>query len=266
MRRGFRQKPWNKVARIEKFWTTCPTLPNAAVYTLVAGSNNAEQIMGLTGPELAADQTLAAIGQRALQHVKIHRIQGHLWAWCAPLDGDRISGAASSTTVGAYPDTSPQIPNTGNDVPPNIVMLNYVWLKLKTDANTPSDPTTLGVPADFNPNVTHDLANLLERDDILSWGTIPIFGAVVRMYTTQPATNTQAMQVANPGQYFQDHVAKIPLPRVPKMGLNLRKGESLACFAAIWDGPGSITSNNIDDVTPPRGVIVYPTLRLLCSV
>lgn len=265
-RNPMRQKPWNKVQRIEKFWTTYGSLANAPVNQMVAGVNDASQIVAMSGAAMAADQLGNDIGQRALQHVKVHRLTGAIWCWLAPLDRQNRSAPATTGSHQAFPSTTPVTPGFGAEVPPNIQMVNYVWLKLKAEANTPSNPGALGNPADFNPNVTHDWANLLERDDVISWGTIPVYGAVARMYTDVTSGVTQRQEVANPGQYFQNGVAKIPMPRIPKLGLNLRKGDWLMCYAATWNGPGSFTSNDLDDTTPPRGVTTYPVIRALCSI
>ena len=265
-KRAFTQKPWNKVPRIEKFWTTYGRLSDAPSIQLSPNTNNADFVVAMTGAELAADQLGNAIDQRALQHVKVHRMQGHIWAWLAPMQHVNLMAAAGTTTPPAYPQVTPIVPSKGAEIPSNIQMVNYVWLKLKADANTASNPGFLGTAADFNPNITHDLANLLERDDVIRWGTVPVYGQVVRMYNDRAAGDLQALEVSNPGQYFQNGVAQIPLPRLPKSGLNLRKGEWLMCYVATWNGPGTFSSNNLDDQTPNRGVVLYPCIRMLCSI
>jgi len=265
--KGLRTKPWNKVPKRDKFWTFNEGLQNALVYNLAAGSNNAVQICEIAGSNLTDAPGAVNTGIRALEHAKLHRIQGYIWAWLAPLEKMKFSAVASTSTTNLSYTGSAQGQSTGNDVPSNICMMNYVWLKLKTDANVPSQPVQLGAAADFNPNVTHDLTNLMQRDDILAWGTIPVFGIVPRMYTLQPATgNAGSMMVGNAGMYLQNHVAKVLIPRMPKEGLNLKKGEVLACFVAAWPGPGDFNSDDIDDTTPSRKVVIYPCLRFRCSI
>lgn len=275
-RSGLRQKPWNKVTRMEKFWTVPSEVPNAAVYTAAQASTNAIQIVAITGASLAADQFNAAAGQRALQHAKLHRFDGYLWAWLAP----NGSGASPGPTHlrGSYrlddlADNLEQFGTGGIQLPPNLQMCTYVWLKLKAtaDAATFSVDRQSGTAGNWNPQPYLDLPNLLLRDDILRWGTLPVWGKVPEMYTQMQRAPSDDLDMAsivvgNAGMWMQNSVAKIPFPRLPKEGLNLKAGEVLACFIANWAGPANHSFDTLDDAQPVRDMIVYPQYRLLCSV
>lgn len=267
-RRGLVQKPWNKPSRAEKFWAV-PTQGSGGNSYYITVSNSAFWVVNVSGYELSATGLVASAAgtNSALGHCKVHRIQGHIWAWLDPTDQEVLRGAvAQESSIGTGTDAKDQ----GDYIHSNIAMVNYVWLKLKTDANTPTEGGTMGAPADLNPHPTNDLTQLLVRDDIIGWGTVPVFGIIPRMWTQFPHPGVVG-QVENimwnsmPAQYLQQHVAKIPVPRMPKMGLNLRRGERLVCAVAQIPGPGGDAAAVIDDAAQ-RGVVIWPNLRYFCSL
>lgn len=166
-------------------------------------------------------------------------------------------------------------------------MLFYAWLKLKGDSNTPGivGIATLQDADDYNPGILDDWAGMAQRDDLLRFGAMPVWGATPHMRgliqqekaivagtasvptQARAAYETFAAGVSNPGQYNAPYVAKIPLPRIPKAGLNLKKGEALVCVASVMaGGPTDYNSGSLDDTTVVRPVIVMNNIRALCSV
>lgn len=275
-RKPFAQKPWNKVPRIQKFWTSNRSPENDPAQAVIVGgtgpyTTNASVVVGLFGDQLASDPT-SGVSLRSQEHVKIHRLQGHLWCWLTPM--------SNAGEVAFWNDGSP---GGTQDYPGNVALLNYVWLKVKAIADSPGIVGLANVqgPDSFNPNITQDWQGLAARDDLLRFGTLPVFGAVPRMLTklqdnvvagtattpTQAHADYQGTVMGNAGQYLQGHLAKIPLPRIGKMGLNLRKGEALLCIGSVMaGGPCSPDSDSLDDATVRRGVVVYNDIRALCSI
>lgn len=258
--RGFRQKPWNKVQRIEKFWTLPPLMYSgpAGVFTLDAGTTNAQYVARLVGEGLAADLGAGAIGQRALSHVKIHRFQGKLFCWLDPADENFFELDARFDEAGGP---------AGQPVPPNIQMLTYVWMKLKDDADVP-ETNALTAVTHYNPRPDQDLNSLLIRDDIISWGSIAVYGTDPYMFTNTGGP-VSALVVGAAGMWRGPREpTHIPFPRIPKAGLNLRKGESLVCACSTWPGPGgnAQSPSNPTAVQTRRNVVVMPNYRLLCSL
>lgn len=259
-RGGMAMKPWNKPTRMEKFWSILETVVDAEVINIPASSTTAMKIFEVSGQVLAADQAQANVGPRALQHAKLHRIDGAIWAWLDPMIQYEDFGAWKEGGV-VY----------GEQPVPNIHMLTYVWMKTQQTSDASGDNPS-GAAGNFNPNPTQDLSKLLLRDDIMKWGTIPVFGIVPRIFTAMfrlggGGVNAafDAIHTANAGMYLHNQVAKVPWPRIPKQGLNLRKGENLTCFAAAWPGPGSFTGA-VDDDQSSRAVHTLNQSRLLCSV
>jgi len=258
---GLRQKPWNKVTRIEKFWTVNPELPSQLPpYTVQTNSPNAQYVVGLTGQLLASDQNATEF-PRALQHVKLHKFQGAIWAWLNPADHfeEENSWTGTNGPGGLTPSA-------------NIGMLSYAWFKLKEDANVPGPGTVINV-ANYNIRPNQDMADMLLRDDIISWGTVPVFGISPFNFTPLVHTNATAgvaagisAMITEAGVYRQNHVAKVPFPRLPKTGMNLRKGEALMCAVAAWMGPGAVDGNPVTTEDASREVQVFPLYRMLCSI
>lgn len=266
-RSQLKQKPWNKIRRDEKFWA----LARRGMY---ASSNIPLQVQStiptvvsiLRGEDLSSDPVNAGNLGGAASHCKVHRFQGAIWAW---LNNSSPGGPTSklfsmNTAAGA---------TDGGHAPPNIQMLTYVWLKLKDVANAMHFNAAAGsIPSDYSPHPLGDLPNLLVRDDIIKWGTIPVFGIIPR-YVQQVLEDTlneaiRYSDTALTGMYLQNHVARIPYPRVPKGGFTLKKGEGLLCMAARWDGPGAAVGTEINDEYPVDGsrfVTVYEQTRVLCS-
>lgn len=199
----------------------------------------------------------ASPGLQALQNGKLHRFQGHMYAWLDPVVGmDGASGTNSDSTEAQV------------DMPNNVAMLQYVWMVIDEPANF----NVLNSPfaaSNFNPRPGQDLLGLLQRDDIMSWGCIPVFGIVPRMRTVLVGPDGLASQmVGNAGMYLQNHVAKIPWPRLPKAGLNLKKGEALACVVAQWAAlSGFQSAGNPAPLNPLEGrdVHIYDMSRMLIS-
>lgn len=269
------QKPWNKVQRMEKFWTMTSEQVNfqPSLISASAGATAPGLAIVMEGNKLAADQFVTA-QPRALQHVKVHRIQGHIWCWLAPNPSGVLQNngfeheAATTQTLNAAPHDDLVLPiYQGEFPPPNVAMLAYAWLKLKNQANTPNDDV-LASMTNYDPRPDQDSSNLLLRDDIIGWGHVPVFGVTPYMYNHGSTAGNQPnhMTVVNAGQYVQPHVAKIPLPRIPKAGLNLRQGESLICAINAWQGPGGIGNWAPDDNPVWRDVVVSTQIRVLCSI
>lgn len=268
-RRGnrLRQKPWNKPTRIEKFWAVPLSEVNVTSFAILT-NGTAQQVVNVSGTELAAQGIVQnGIGPNsALAHVKLHRIQGQILAWLDPTTSNLERGAID-TAVGI--GTSAVTLEAGAQRLPDVHMVNYVWLKLKTDADSSTDPAQLGAATNFNPRPGQDWPALMVRDDILAWGCVPVFGIRTRMLNqwlfgaTTTVNNTEWL--TEQGQYSHEHVAKIPLPRIGKLGMNLRRGERLACFAASFPGPGGVSASVEDDASS-RDVIVFPQLRYFCSL
>lgn len=261
--RGLRQKPWNKPTRMEKFWAVNAEMPNnGAPYVVPGGaSTNATYCAGIDGQVLASDQT-GTVFPRALQHVKLHRFQGAIWAWLSP-DFQRQESNAWDGTAGPG----------GLETPANVGMLSYAWFKQTETANVPGPGTVVNV-TNFNPRPGQDLANMLLRDDIMSWGTMPVFGITPRLFNEIVHTNGTpgiaaaiTTMLSPAAQYYQSRVARIPFPRLPKAGLNLRKGESLMLACAAWPGPGAHNGLTPSETDPlDNDVLVYPLYRMLCSI
>jgi len=265
---GLRQKPWNKPTRMEKWWAIPgPNTANAAVVTAVAGLNYPMLVVALDGAILRGEQTVSA-APMSMQNVKLHRFQGHIWAWLDPLDAQRHYSAADEIHGPAVGESASDT-NTVQ-APSNIAMCNYAWLKVKELGNVPgsgdlpSGPGGIVFERNYN-MVPTAISAMLLRDDLIAWGCVPVFGTVPRMYSEQSATGKGTMLVANAGMYMQNHVAKIPFPRLPKAGLNLGHGESLVLVANNWNGPGDKDTNTIDDSTPARGLVTWNQFRCLCS-
>lgn len=258
-RRGPSVKPWNKVPRMEKFWVPSVYLDQNGVNQIIL-TTQPQYIQYYTGEQLTAKSKssgIVASDERALQHAKLWRFQGAVWCWLDPNTGDRqpTGGDDGSSEFGL-------------DVRTNVEMLTYIWLKLSETAATPT-LNSPPLPALLDPRPAFELANLLTRDDIISWGTIPVFGISARQYTALFGTGFSSLQAQalNAGQYAQSHVARIPWPRVPKLGFNLKKGEGLACLAGRWPGPGSASNNPNDDQSGDvRGIITCDVSRVLVSI
>lgn len=265
---GLRQKPWNKPTRMEKWWATPgPNLANAQAEIQAAGVNNALLCCKLDGALLRGEETVAA-APMSMQNVKLHRFQGAIWAWLSPLDALRKYAARDSGT-GPVAGQSGIQANT--ELPPsNVAMCNYVWLKVKELGIDPGEGQlpmgTSGVVFERQYAVSPTRINtMLLRDDIMAWGSVPVFGIVPRMYTNQDATNFGGAIVGNAGMYLQSHVARIPFPRLPKAGLNLGHGEALTLVVNQYNGPGDTATEQLDDSTPDRSLVVWNQFRCLCS-
>lgn len=266
-RSGIRQKPWNKPSRIEKFWVPATGMAQGTQSYLIspATTGTPTNVAFIDGQSLTSDQFQTEV-PRALQHAKLHRFQGHLWAWLDPQD---FAAAAdgSPTQEASWAGTGGP---GGHILPSNIAMLTYVWLKLKEVANVSGGNTVGAAPGDFNPRPDQDLPNILLRDDVLSWGTMPVFGIVPRSFTAMysaAAASRSPQVVGSSGMYEQSHVARIPFPRLPKTGMNLRKGEALVCVVANWGGPGAWTTDGLAVDDPGmRGIVVFSDYRMLCSI
>lgn len=260
-RNARKQKPWNKVQRTEKFWVGSQQLEAANDnQPIVLTGSTAQYVQGYTAEQLNANYPAVAgsPGLRALQNGKLHRFQGAIWCWLDP--------SANLLDVGSYDlDSAPG----GTHVVPNIGMLTYAWMKVSEGANfnTLNAPLLVG---DFNTRPDQDLRNVLLRDDVISWGSIPVFGIVPRNLTAIiGGTSLLSAVTGQHGQYQQDHVARIPFPRVPNGGFTLRKGEGLYCVAAQWPGPASATVDPMNAAAAGgsygRDILVYPVTRALCS-
>lgn len=242
---GTRQKPWNKVPRTEKFWVGSRQLSATFVNTPILLTGMAPQYIEYYQPDAlnaAWPDQPASPGLRALQNGKIHRFQGDIWCWLDP-----------NTELGET------VQNSGGGVlpPSNIQFLTYAWMKMDVVA----DFNTLqgAYPAtSFSTQPRHDLRNMLLRDDIIRWGTIPVFGIAPRMRMNLTDDDSAVLGYG----YAQNHVARIPFPRIPKAGYTMKQGEALVCIAAAWGGP----SEGGDPTFQNRDIVVYDASRLLCSV
>lgn len=275
-------KPWNRVQRREKFWAVDVNTLNASGHRIELGVTSVAEVCNLQGSILTVGGAPVEFG--ALSHAKIHRFDGAIHCWLAndeaddeAPDGQLKPGLFSNTTADSCEYPLPV--ECTREQPPNIVMLTYVWIKFKTEANSNVDTQVPGSPTSWNPTpaengVVGDLPRLLLRDDIMRWGTVPVFGIVGRAYSHQSPgdgliASPWAEDVSNSGQYFQGHVAKIPFPRVPKEGLNLRKGEALMCLAGLFPGPGY--SHGLGNAgtfvaqNASRAIWIQPLMRMLCS-
>lgn len=265
------QKPWNKVQRMEKFWTLTQDTVNFQVTEIGSGTSAAGYAVAADGNKLTSDQFVTN-QPRALQHCKVHRIQGHVYAWLrlqangAVTNGFRRQAANSDQLNAALGDNNLLRVYEGELPPPNMCMLSYVWYKQKDKANTPNDDALVAI-GDFNPHPTQDLPNILLRDDIMGWGSVPCFGATPMMFNFgSGSTLLNRMLITNPGQYTHNQVCKIPLPRIPKAGLNLRQGEQLVCAVSPWAGPCGQDNNGVEDEDNIRTVEIFSQLRWLCSI
>lgn len=268
-RNTLRQKPWNVPTRAEKFWSVPSSLGNNPAY-IDAAPHTPTRIVAITAADLNQDQGLTGVNMRALQNGKLHRFQGAIWAWLE-------RNAYPADTVAGYtmtddPINATQLVTAGTRPNSNVALLNYVWLKLKQSSDSSSfdvaSNTILGATTQFNPfpAATGDLGALLLRDDIISWGSVPVFGCVpLQLSRLKHLVNDSlnSFLVTLPGQYLQGHVCKVPFPRLPKTGLNLRAGEALCCFVATIGGPGG--GGDIDEDLLDRGTRVHPQFRMLCS-
>lgn len=262
-RTGFRQKPWNKPTRAEKFWTTAPEMFNNNSYLLSGTGTAALYVAGLDGQQLAGDAN-TSVTIRAAQHVKLHRFQGYIWAWLDPQVSSDTDGRPTEETWGT---------GTGGDfghpLRPNIQMLSYAWFKLKEDADVAGINAVGQAVTHFNPRPGQDLANMLLRDDLITWGQMPIWGIDPRMYTREyfaAATSVASLIAGHSGMDSVGRVARIPFPRLPKAGLNLRKGEALMCAVAMFGGPGGYVTDPADPDEVLRDAVIFPQYRMLCSI
>lgn len=270
-RGGIRQKPWNKVTRMEKFWRACAEAKDHEQYYLAKGTNVAVVVANIRGMDVASDAVTSGTFEPALQHAKLHRFQGSILCWLDPGDQQSFVGVTSTDTThgGVFPEVTPTTPTAGAVPLSNVQLLQYMWMYVQTSANTELDQALLGSSTgqDLNPNWTQDLPTLYARDDVIAMGTVLVKGIVPRLLSQQPATNNYATVVGDAGQYKFESVARIPFPRIPKTGFALKRGRNLVCIAGtMGGGPGGVNSAAYDDSTPDRGVVVVPQYRMLCSI
>lgn len=266
-RQGLRQKPWNKPTRAEKWWAVPSITYNGLSNILTLGNNDPTMVLALDGATLRGEFSTPATPM-SMQRVKLHRFQGYIWCYLDPQDQVERYVAATTQLPQSAGAKSTVLANT-EEPESNISMLNYAWLKVKELGLTPGTQQlpagTAGLATERAYSVKNsNLGNMLLRDDLITWGTIPVFGTCPRMFSEQAATTNGAMVLGNPGQYLQSHVAKIPFPRVPKSGFNLGHGEALICVAAQWPGPGDL-QDTLDDTVGRRNLVIAPQLRCLCS-
>lgn len=273
MRRGIRQKPWNKVARIEKFWSPSPQMTVGATdVTKFSGTaaqvsgTSAQYICFLDAEQLCGNQAAGAFEatQRALQHVKIHRFQGSIMVWINANDQSPIANSAFRSQEAGDDGNVPEV---------DAVMLTYMWLKLTEVSNTAVSNGVYSA-GNFNPRPDQDLPNLMMRDDIMKWGNVLVKGPTPR-YGNQKSgisltdSNLRGYEIVDQGMMGARHIAHVPMPRVPKLGLNLRKGEALVCTAAIWPGPTAKNGGDIFAYQAGGGDVTVNYLqmfRTLCSL
>jgi len=265
-RSRFAQKPWNKVTRAEKSWALTKFRFNEAPEEtiIVDGIGNTQVVSFITAEALMQDPTGPGTAGTTQMNCKLHRIQGNIWCWLNPAQllsepltaSVNIAGSQAVTGVAGYA---------------NVAMLTYAWLKLSVTANSFHNTALAGSVSDYGMYPATDLAKMLMRDDLMKWDTIPVHGILPRNLIRRAwtATNTY-LDSLDPlsGQSLFAGVAKIPYPRIPKGGLNLRKGEALVCLAAQWAGPGA--SDGADALTPyiddpARTIVTYELSRCLIS-
>lgn len=282
-RRGaIRQKPWNKVARTEKYWGLSQQLQvqqtdaSAAMQgatAQIASGGQAKYIVYHDGPSLNGQQDgggAASSVNIPFGHVKIHRFQGDILVW---MPQDHPDPAPISEFTEREDGTD------GTKPLPNAAMVTYAWMKLDEVASTPVGGGVYPA-ANMNPRPDQFLSNLLTRDDIIKWGTVLVRGINPMMRNliqsaeiTAGGAQQQALgfHMGNPGQWEAGGVARIPFPRIPKFGLNLGKGEALVCVAAAWPGPMGNNGADIFDwpADYPEGegppINFLQLYRVLCS-
>lgn len=273
-RRGFRQKPWNKVTRQHKFWVPAPDLTLAQTNesgigvglsgaTKTIKTNAAAYVVALHAEGLTGQPVAGAISasQRALQHVKLHRFQGDIFVWCQQFDTSPPPKSIFQTEEAGTDGTVPE---------PDATMLTYAWLKLKEGSNTPLD-NGLFSASNVNPRPDQDLINMMMRDDVMKWGNLVVRGITPRYRNQKSVTSgtdvdLSGYEVVNAGFLEGRGVTKIPFPRIPKGGLTLRKGEALVCVAAIWPGPMSASDTNIMVEQSQVSVTWLNLWRCMCSL
>lgn len=233
----FKQKPWNKVSRMEKWW-----VPNQSIFGTTQQQNFATtgspNYVVFWDPWVQATRSLVTfqIGP-GLQSVKIHRMDGRI---------------AMHGVCPAWPEEPPN--------PPSLMTADYVWLIVDKAADTHdagSFPATSLNPSHYS---SGDLYELLQRDDILRWGSIDV-------PVTRPIGLFQSETGADMLGWLPRR-SNLPFPRIGKMGLNIKRGKALACIVAaraIPDGGGSVA--DIDDGLEMLAstLVVDPTYRVLCS-
>lgn len=237
-RSAFKQKPWNKVTRIEKFWIPQLQLANTL-------QNNTFSTTGSPGylvfwdPFVQNTQGSATFNFNGpgMGNVKIHRMQGYL----------RCHGITESESS-APPYNAP------------LYLLDYVWMVLDKASDTHDAGSFPAVS--MNPSLysSGDMYELLQRDDILSWGTVDVPRST--FHTMNPSSVFDAMsnQLTRPRP-------SIPFPRIGPMGLNIKRGKALACICAgraLVDGIGG---SSVDDGLEANAsvVVVDAVYRVLCS-
>lgn len=268
---GLRQKPWNKPGKMDMFWSVDTVTANIMggdlpMFHLPAGASSSEVIVGLDASIVSSALSATTPGA-AGQNCKLHRFQGYIWAFLSNQDDQDGYHVTSSFSA----DGSGDGDSSSVDPRPNMQMLNYVWLKAKEGWQVPNTPGTtvntgLTVAQTYEPKMTK-IANMLLRDDIISWGCVPVRG-------NTPVTYNKIQTGGSPGSVLWNMPTlpnvnfgaptRIPFPRLPKAGLNLRKGESLLCVVNGWD-PTPNASITLEDNFLRRGIQILPQFRIRCS-
>lgn len=232
-----------RVPRIDKYWVPNTTTPLDDPISLGGSTNTPELPVIIKHVFYDTSQDGGTALSRGLGG-KLWRIDGFIKAYLNPLDT-------------AYTVASPMMSR-----------VMYFWMLQKTSANT-YDGSTLGNSSDFAP--AEDWQNIMRRDDVLRWGTVDVYGPVPDAQSSIPVVHGISSTVAFSTSLINGDVlvnkraypfrgdAHIPLPRIPKAGLNLKSGVELALYTQVYNLTDSM------NVTGSREVLILPRFRMLLS-
>lgn len=248
---GIRQKPWNKVPRIQKFWVPDARMRTAnEMMSLDANAMSAAYIQ-FWDPFIQNTEGVAAFNFTGpgFSGVKVHRIQGHIKLY-------GISQQSVPTITANRVDSDPPFP-------PPMAVVDYAWMLLDKAADTHDAGSFPATNMDPSLAQTGDMFEILQRDDVLRWGSVDV--QCVRPQALESGQNGISL---TPMMGYLPYRSSIPFPRIGKFGLNIPRGKALACLAAarcLPDGWGGLSIDDGADAKPTVRVIVEPVMRLLCS-
>lgn len=263
--KGLRQKPWNKPNKMDMFWSVDTNTRNSltgdnGIYSMTGGTSVPIIIVDLNAATLS-ESLVDSVASGAQGNCKLHRFDGQIMTWLGQGAEDGYRFATGQKSNGA----SSGAPTFGFDVPTNLQMLSYVWLRVKEGWEVPATPQVTeepggpaGAAGTYAPKL-NVLSNMLIRDDIIKWGNIPVWGPSPMMYNVTGGATIQ-MNMGVPNQWVGGGVNRVPFPRLPKAGLNMRKGERLLCVVSAWD-PCSINTTDLGDNLLKRTVNIVPIFR-----
>jgi len=131
----------------------------------------------------------------------------------------------------------------------------YIWKVMQLTADSLSAEGT----SNNDPGPGGDIQTLLQSDSILNWGMVQLpiprwsvpHGALDTVWAKDNITDTTYHNIVNTTQYVENHrPAKIPLPRIPRLGITLGRDKAVVCYvralmwgidAQDWVNPGDST-------------------------